>query len=390
LFRKVIGIVGLTWLPAATLGGAAFWWIGRLEGGFRALHATVSTGERLDLIGDTALFIGFALLLSSAMAVPLARAASGEGHEPVFAHLSFGVRELRLFISLLVVSLFVGAMLVALALVFALGLDTILVHALSAVLPGPKSFSLDVGETWRGIPLRALVGGAAVAIVSGVLAVFLARLSLLLPALASRGERGLLGKSLRASRGNTWRLFLVLVLTTLPVIVIAAVGLGALMVPNGVALDPAAHAAALASVATVAIVLVAAVVAGAGADALESLASNLTVVPARTIERTAEPIALQPAMAAIHPLATMAPEPAAVATPAAPVPVNEPRILASEAAPEAAPAEPSSVEPAIASLEPEPHAPHEDAPEGEHEPHPDEQGQLPSLSTADRELATVE
>jgi hypothetical protein len=329
-FGQFLEILGLSWLPAAFFAAVAFWWIGRLSADITALTTTVSTGMRLRLLAETGVFVVSALFFSSVVAVSLARAAIDGERSRAFAYFVVGARELRLFLASFALMVLLIAAIVLLTVAMGIAVDLGLVHWVGALLPGPKVFSSELGETWRGIPVRAIVAVVALFAVAASAGAIAVRLGFLLPPLAAEGGRAILARAARASHGNFWRTTLVMIVVAVPVFAIAASFVFAI-IGRGAASDvPAilsAHVAALATILSASLFAFVALTAGASAAAWRAIGAR--EIPSDPVppEPASTDFELQPAFAGVHPLATLLPDPRTAEAAATPQPNVAPERL---------------------------------------------------------------
>ena len=324
-FSRFLSIVGFSWLPCIFLTALSSWWLAQLSA-----SATFAgdAGPAPRVIAEALGFVVIALLLASAIAVPLSRLALDDDVEGAAARFAIGRRELKLSLAFFKFLAVVGAALMILVVGYAALAEAGFVPAIAGVVPGPMHFSTESQVLWYGIPARDLApaGGAALSIV--MVLVLAARLGFFLVPVAATENAASLTRAAALSAGNTWRLVVVCAFLMVPVLVALAAAeffvlgapvranlLHALSVgmPDHVLGIVASHAPAIAAVASIAAVSFLSLVAGASAEAYRDRRDDVPVQDRAPVERR-EPrdpsmvgIARAPAFAGVHPLATLLP-----------------------------------------------------------------------------------
>jgi hypothetical protein len=327
--RRFFIILGFSWLPALALAALGTWWLMRFGADARALSD--ASGARWRLGGETLTVILAGLLFASAVCIPLIRLASGETLEGALARFVIGKREIRLFLaSLQFIALALTALMIVAVLV-ATAIDSGLAHAVAAILPGPKTYSTDFGEMWRGIVLQDAVAEAGLGLAAIVTIALVLRLGFFLAPLAAADEPSRIARAARLSRGSFWRLLAIILAIGVPVSI--AFGAVAFLIVGGTSHAGslhafytgapqtfagllAANAVAIAAVGTGAFVLFLAMFAAASAAAYRDRRDGVEYAPERSSRTeiadqrdkgTPFEGGMVPALASVHPLATLLP-----------------------------------------------------------------------------------
>lgn len=205
-FHNLATIIGLIWLPLAVLLIGGYLVISRC---FDGVLTAIANGNRYAAYSGAAYFYLYraaALLLESVIGVSVMRQALGQRNRTVFVHFSLGLTELRLFVTFLAYWLIVqtielvGFVLVIIAAV-TLGLTA---RALGTI----DGVSASVVAVWTVVALL-------IALLAGILFVT-TRLSFLLVAVTVAEDKIDLIRAWELTRGNFWRLFVILACVSIP------------------------------------------------------------------------------------------------------------------------------------------------------------------------------
>jgi hypothetical protein len=284
------------------------------------------------MIGETLGFLAAALLLISAIAVPLSRVALGEDVEGAAVRFAIGARELKLFLALLRFSAIAVAALMILFVGLVALVEAGLVDAIARVLPGSRHFPSEHSELWLGFPVPIILVAVDATLAVMVVAVLVARFGILLVPVAAGESNASLSRAAALSRGNTWRLLIVGAALSIPVVILMAAAeflvlgpavrtnlLHALSagMPDRALEILASRSLAIGAVASMAIVSFLALVAGASAVSYADRRDDVPLGRARANRgRTNDKRDLPtpfidsghaPAFAKVHPLATLLP-----------------------------------------------------------------------------------
>lgn len=251
LFTRIISIIGTLWLPfvvmMALIGCILYlvvphaWWSGNLPNHdatgafFVALRPVLYAYPPILLIG---------LIAVSMMLVGLMRHALGQKKATTFVYFSLGAPVWRMVAACVVADILLILLAVALAVVFYVAF----MFATSAIphLRGPSNPLL-----WPMYPLQlyiacgvaghcpygpGLVGVMVLGVVEFCIFIYAAiRLTFFLPAVVVAETRIGLGRSWSLGGGNFWRMFLVTILTVIPVAIIAGIASHMIISPTIVA-----------------------------------------------------------------------------------------------------------------------------------------------------------
>ena len=199
LFGRILTVVSLSWVAAVLFAGLRF--------------ASFKIGPLVHPIADhaqtAALHLGAVLgglLLLSAMAIPLTRAALGEHEGWSVAHFVVGAREIRLFLAVVRVYVIV----IALIAVSVIGVVNAAKGADMAMAQWPALAG-------TGLPIAAIAHGVAVALGLIVTTYVGLRLSFLLYAVAAAEPHASLRQAWSLGAGNVVRMLVVTAVIFVPV-----------------------------------------------------------------------------------------------------------------------------------------------------------------------------
>lgn len=298
LFLRPGAVIGLGWLPAAFYAGAVWFCIERLGAAMLVAVPSSAAFNEFTAVDFLALLLATALLVPT-VTVPYVATSLGNRQEPVAAHFVYGKREFRLSLALLTFMVFAIAVLLALAFAaqFAIGIGV--------PKPGAPLSGYAMPAEWEGVSLSVWLNGAA-AVVLGIVALFIAvRFAFFLTPLAAAEEHVTLNRAWSLSRGNFWRLAVVHLALGIPV---AALFAGAAYAIEGDALGATLrtawsgipsegmsalyqlqyeHAAALAGLLAVAMIVKGALYTGASATAYRAVALGEVAEDRIAVERPA-------------------------------------------------------------------------------------------------------
>jgi hypothetical protein len=251
LFTRIISIIGTIWLPfvamSALVAGILYlvvphaWWSGNFPNpdGPRAVFAVLQPV----LVAYPLIFL-IGLIGVSIMLAGLMRHALGRKTTTTFVYFSFGAPVWRMLAALVIADI----LLILLAIALAMAFHTAFLFVTSAIphLRGPSNPIL-----WPMYPLQMYIAcgvaghcpygpGLVGLMVLGVLefCVFFyaaVRLTFFLPAVVVAEDRIGLGRSWSLGGGNFWRIFLVALMTAIPVAIVVGIASHILVSPTIVA-----------------------------------------------------------------------------------------------------------------------------------------------------------
>jgi len=280
LFGRIFSIIGLAWLPALIYAGGAYLLPPHLDSVMRSAHASTGT-----MVQNVFVYLGLVaavFLLHAVIAISLTQQALGMRKEFALAHFVVGPRELRLTLAYL--RLYVIFIVGCIALGAGAALGTM--QAMQFAAAGGKT-ALSV----NGVSL--LPAGFVVVVLVLVVAFLLMilRLAFLIAPVAAVAQRASLVQSWRLTSGSGWRIVVVVLCVFVPVLLLAATGLwlwsgNALLsaVHDMMATQPldatilarfeATHAFGLAAAGGVVLIIMAALQAGATAEAYRTVTGH--------------------------------------------------------------------------------------------------------------------
>lgn len=274
LFGRLLSVLGLSWLPAVFFGAAVFVLLARVTPIVSQTTLPIDTRE-LDLLAGASAFVLLLAFFAAVIAVPLTQQALGLREEHAIAHLVIGPRELRLFRALVEV--------------IVVALSTAFVFALLAAFTVRLGLGRRVDALWHGIPVSELTTGT-IAVVSLAIGAFLTiRFGFFLFPLAAQEGKARLARAWSLSGASFGRAALASVAIVLP-LALALRGiehfaygpeLSVVLAKVSITHDPtlldewiAGHAAQLALVAAVSLVVVTTLIAGASATIYRALTAT--------------------------------------------------------------------------------------------------------------------
>ncbi|HEV2562711.1 MAG TPA: hypothetical protein VGT78_11275 [Rhizomicrobium sp.] len=217
LFGRILTIIGLSWLPAVFYAVARLFFIQHASAGMlAAMHGqSVPLQDHLFHLG----FFLFFILLISIIAVSLTREALGLGGERVLAHFVIGGKEIRLFFALVRFYILLIVLIVALViLVVAVGMAT-----KTALAQGMVPAQWPVQHAALGLAMLL----ACLAVLFVVL-----RLTFLLAPVTVAEEHAKLSRAWSLSAGNFWRMLAIFLACAVPVFLILVAAEYALLGPQ--------------------------------------------------------------------------------------------------------------------------------------------------------------
>lgn len=203
LVRRILTVIALSWVAAALYAALRFALFRTEPLLWPMEHPEIAAFHLAGMLAS--------LLLLSAIAISLTRAALGEHREWTFAHLVIGARELRLFGAMIVlVVLIVVAIAASVAAVVGAG------RGIEAALTQWPA----IGQT--GLPVAHIAHIAVAVLVSVVATYVVLRLSFLLFPVAAVEDRASLAGAWQLGRGNVVRMFVVTLAIIVPVYAVFA------------------------------------------------------------------------------------------------------------------------------------------------------------------------
>lgn len=217
-FGHVGAVIGLIWVPLVVITLGRFFVVDYYSPQLAGSGDPSALGRAVLL---TLAFSLVSLLFTAIIGVSLTRQAMAPRSASIIAHFALGPAELNYFLSLLAIFLVMTA--VYIALIFA---DLILGTVSDVAFQALKAASAPAG--------KFVTAGAVVAIVGFDLAALIfvgVRLaSLVAPVTVAEGKVDLI-RAWELSKGNFWRLFLVLAVTLGPIVVVSELGFAAIVGP---------------------------------------------------------------------------------------------------------------------------------------------------------------
>ena len=282
LFAQFFQIIGLAWLPASFYAAGCFFWLKNASRWMPADEHTVMAG--LQTVGFLLLAIFAALILRAVVANALTQQAFGIRTDFALAHFVIGPRETRLFSALVRFFVIFVVFYVAWILLSALGMYAVKHFAAAGSVVASAT-------TVRGVSLLPILVGAISLALLITFVFSMLRLGFLLAPVAAVEPHVTLTRSWALSRRSAWRLLAVYLCVLVPVALVAGVAiwlltgsdlLAALHVMTTAKLrDPkildhfgADHALVLACVSGLVFVLMAALQAGAMAEAYRAVTGH--------------------------------------------------------------------------------------------------------------------
>ena len=281
VFGRIFTVLGLAWIGAVFYAGLALVMIRQIPD-MQALHEAMLAGHAGAALWHVPVML-VSLLVVASIAIPLTREALDEGGEFVVAQFVLGARELRYFLALIRLGVILVAVLAAGALVTT---ETPAAAKLLAAHWPQLQPTLDRWPVVSGVQIGL---GAVAGLIALVLAL---RFGFLLKAVAAVEHHASLRRAWALSRGNTLSILTVVLLVTIPAyIALFAVAYAVIGQPlleayrqlfatgatkSGAALLAlyAAYGVAFAALAAFKMLLLVALMAGAGAEAYRELTAD--------------------------------------------------------------------------------------------------------------------
>jgi hypothetical protein len=272
LFGRILTILGLSWLPAVFYAAGRLIFIQHAGAGMMAAMHGGPPQAHLFHLG----FFLFSILMISIIAVSLTREALGLGGERVLAHFVIGGKEIRLFFALVRFYILLIVLIVALViLVVAVGmaLKTVLAQGIAPA-------------QW---PVKHVVLGLAMLLACLAVLFLVLRLTFLLAPVAVTEDHAKLSRAWSLSAGNFWRMLAIFLACAAPVFLLLVAAeyvvigpqlrdVAHQMMTSGKHPDPAMifrlgadHLVCLVGIATLGMVIITALFAGASATAYRAL-----------------------------------------------------------------------------------------------------------------------
>jgi hypothetical protein len=217
-FGQIGVVIGLIWLPLVVFTLSRFFVVDYYTAQLVGSGDPSATGRAILI---TFAFSLISLLFTAVIGVSLTRQAMSPRSGTIILHFALGPMEFNYFLSLL--AIFVVMFAVYIALVFA---DFILAAAADALIQAVSGAVAQAGKiaTVAALGLIFALDLAAIVFIGVRLAAFVA------PVTVAEGKIDLI-RSWQMSNGNFWRLFLVLLVTLGPILIVSELGFAAIVGP---------------------------------------------------------------------------------------------------------------------------------------------------------------
>jgi hypothetical protein len=206
LVRRVLTILGLSWLPAIFYAAAAGFWLEKLSSALLLMPHAKTIGEYQ--LGDIAGFGLVTALAGSILSTVLTQDAAERSSRGIAAYFVIGIRERKLFVARLEV--------------YALSLIAILAAAVVMRASTSPLVSAIGQRVWLGVSAGTYAVGGASLIALLALAIIAVRFDFFSGAQVVAEEHAKLSRNWALSRGNFWRLLVVEFFLIAPVLAVLA------------------------------------------------------------------------------------------------------------------------------------------------------------------------
>ena len=220
LFGRIFQIIGLGWLPALIYAGGYYYFLQHLPASMQFDPRNMAAlGPTLGIYGAAGLA---ALLIHSVLAIALTQQALGVRKDVALAHFVIGPRELRLSLAM-----------IRLYFLFVVGYVALIVLAIAASVVAGRfmgggaaaqalgTHASSAALMFHGSPLIAYAVGVVIFVLFVAFVLAILRMAYLIAPVAAVDHHASLMESWRLTKGSAWRIVLVILGIFIPAAILA-------------------------------------------------------------------------------------------------------------------------------------------------------------------------